>query len=372
LSALPFIAFALVFVALVCAHFVPAYRAWLGSRIPNGSDIDTGYVRVEDYFARSFRAKVSEWVKLAPYAAMPDGTRLVKKGKERLRLTNSCQYPPQSQLDDVLIVRGGFQCSAGCVFHREIFVSGDATIGVGSRLQSIAADGNLTIGDSVRITRWADSAGELAIGVNASVGSKTTAGRIIYLQDGVRIKSAFAPTVSTAPKGKAIASVTESPVLPELELPVLGSPPAMAEILAKSGVDVGRLIEQEPHCWIYDGDLRPAAPIRILTGLIVRGDCILPEGSVIEGDIKSKASLSLGARSVCRGNAIAEGDLTVGASARFCGVLHSGGTLRIHAGARGGDPAAHAAAYAADNLLLSGNVIIHGKVAAGENVIVKL
>jgi hypothetical protein len=176
--------------------------------------------------------------------------------------------------------------------------------------------------------------------------------------------------VSTAAKGKEGVPAGESLVLPELELPVKGIPPAKSELFDKSGIKAGKLIEQGPGSWIYDGDLRPALPVRVLTGLIVRGDCILPDGSVIEGDIKSKANLSLGARSVCRGNAIAEGDLTVGASATFHGVLHSGGTLRIHAGARGGDPEAHVAAYAAGNLLLSGDVIVHGKLAAGENVIV--
>lgn len=371
MTALPFVIFSLIFVALVCAHFVPAYRAWSASRTQVVSDIDAGYVRVEDYFARSFRAKVSEWCKLPPCAALPDGTRIVKKGKERLRIANSCQYPPQSQSDEVLIVCGGFLCGAGCAFHREIFVSGDAAIGAGSRLQSIAADGNLTIGNGVRIARWVDSAGELKIGARANVGSRATAGRSIHLQDGAQVKSAFAPTVSTGLRDAASAPNPESPPLPELEIPVRRTAPAKADILAKAGIDIGKLIEQEPYCWMYDGDLRPAVPVRILTGLIVRGDCILPAGSVIERDIKSKATLTVGARSTCRGNAIADGDLSLGASTRFLGVVHSGGTLQIHSGVHGGDPAAHVAAYAADTLLLSGNVVIHGKVAAGDSVIVR-
>jgi len=61
LAAWPFILFSIVFAALVYAHFLPSYRAWLSTRGEHPADIDPDYVRMEDYFARSFRLKMSEW-----------------------------------------------------------------------------------------------------------------------------------------------------------------------------------------------------------------------------------------------------------------------------------------------------------------------
>jgi predicted acyltransferase (DUF342 family) len=369
---LPFLAFAIIFIMLICAHFVPAYRAWLRSRSVEAPLIDPSYVRIEDYFARSFRMKISEWMKLPVFSASPDGTRMIKKGRERLRISQSCQYPPLSKSDDILVVQGAFRCGAGSIFHREIYVSGDANVGEGSRLQAVAADGNLTIGKSARITRWVDCAGELEIGADATVASRATAGRIIRLRKGALVLSAYAPTVSTVRPEREHDEMAAVPEVPELEIPVADAHPTMHSRLAQAGIDTKKLVRLATNCWSYDGDLKPSAPLLIRTGLIVRGDCVLPSGSVVEGDIKAKASIIVGERSLCKGNMIADGDISLGPWTRFHGVVWSGKELRINPGVRGGDDARKTAAYAADNLLLAEDVIVHGKVCAGNHVVVGL
>jgi len=52
----------------------------------------------------------------------------------------------------------------------EILVKGNARFGPGARLQSVAVDGDLTLGWMSKVARWLDSTKELTIGANCSGG----------------------------------------------------------------------------------------------------------------------------------------------------------------------------------------------------------
>src|SRR4030042_2613262 len=106
MRAWPFVVFAILFAAVVCLHFYLAYRAWRGSREEQATDIDAEYVRMEDYFARSFRQKVAAWLELPAKSAAPDGSRGIRKEHELIRGTSSAEYPPQNRPDDILGVQG--------------------------------------------------------------------------------------------------------------------------------------------------------------------------------------------------------------------------------------------------------------------------
>ncbi len=368
MNALPFIAFALVFVALVCAHFIPAYRAWRASRGELLSDIDPDYVRIEDYFARSFRLKVSEWLKLPSRQSMPDGTRTIDKGEEIIRVIGPSEYPARSQSDEVLVVQGAFRCGDGCVFHREILVRQDAVVGSGSRLQALAADGNVTLEAGVHVTRWVDSARELEIGPGTIVLSRATAGRLIRLESGSKVASAFAPAVTSPHVRAEGADESTAQQLPEHEIPCSVEEGDRSAGRIAAGIDPVRLHRLSTDTWLYDGNLEPASPVLVTKKLIVRGDCTLASGSVLECDLKASGRIDVGEHSRCHGNLIAGRDIVVGQAVRFSGVVHAGRCLRLSRGVRGGDAGTKVAAYAGESLLLEDDVLIHGKLASGGRV----
>jgi predicted acyltransferase (DUF342 family) len=365
MSAWPFITFAMIFAALVYVHFLLAYRAWCISRWEQATDIDLNYVRLEDYFARSFRLKVSDWLRLPAQSAKPDGTRLIRKGREDILVSNALEYPPESRSNHILVVRGLFKCLAGCIFHREIYVQGDASIGAGTQLQSIAADGNLTVGPHVRIVRWADCQGNMEIGANSIVRSRATAGGILRMQNGTQVKSAFAPVVSTYSNDFKGPRKTDELSMPKMEIPAVGAAEVQIGKQSGLGLDSKRLSMLSPACWLYDGDFKPSEPFHLKAKLIVRGDCAVPPGSVLDQDIKGKRSISIGAGSVCKGNVVAEGDLFLGPSSRFYGIVHAGKKLRLCAGVCGGDENLNVAAFAEETLTLEENVLVYGKLASG-------
>jgi len=370
LNALFFPLYAVVLAALVCAHFVPAYRAWRDSRGEQPSDIDPDYVRLEDYFARSFRLKVSEWIKLPVQAAMPDGTCVLVKGREQVKVSPAAQYPPRSRSDEILVVQGAFECSAGCIFNREIYVRRDARIGPGSRLQSIAVDGDLSLGAGVQITRWVDAAGTLEIGPDSVVRSRATAGRLVRLAKGVRVASVFAPTVTTAAAMDGNGEKPAGRPTPEIEIPGAVAARGGDGGAAKAGMEAASFRWLSPDCGIYDGDLMPSAPVRVACKLVVKSDLVLPAGSILEGDVKAHGRIVVGEGAVCRGNVVAGGDISFGPFSRFHGVVHAGGTVRLGRRVCGGSEDVKVAVYATDTLVLEEDVIVHGKVASADCVVV--
>jgi hypothetical protein len=368
MNAWPFIAFSIVFAALVSAHFLLAFRSWRISRHKQTSDIDLRYVRLEDYFARSFRFKLSEWRKLSTWAGDPDGSRMIRKGKEYIRVSNVAEYPAETISNDILAVDGSFKCYEACTFHREIYALGDASIGSGTQLQSIATDGNLTLGTKVQIARWADSQGNMEIGTKSIIHSRATAGGTLLLKSGAQVKSAFAPLGCTSEKDPGIAEKSDETPPPQVEFPSCATN-AENENQCGSGVDPGRVRMLGPDCCIYDGDFKPSKSLRVTAALIVRGNCDIPPGSVLEKDLKSRQSITVGAGCLCRGNMIADEAIWLGPFSRFYGIVHAGKTLRLCAGVRGGTEKANVAAFAEETLRVENNVMVYGKLSSADLVL---
>jgi len=360
----PFILFALIFAALVYAHFFLAYRSWRISRWEEATDIDQKYVRLEDYPARSFRSKVSKWLTLPEQESDPRGTKRIRKGNENILVSNTAEYLPQSRSDDILIVREFFKCLAGCTFNREIYVKGDAQIGAGTNLQAIAVDGNLTLGHNVQIARWADSQGNMKIDKNSIVRDRVTAGRTIQLARGVRARTVFAAAIRTGANRTTEQERKEIPLAPKLELPPLETSEKQAAARQSDQFDLKKLRKAGRDSWIYYGDLELSESFHLRASLVVRGNCVVPPGSVIDHDLKGKQSISIGRDSVCRGNIIADENISLGRSCRFYGIVHAGRALRLSGGVTGGDAGSKAVVFAEDVLEVEENVVVYGKLAS--------
>lgn len=366
-----FIVFAILFAGLLYLQFYLAHRQWRKIKGHQTSEIDVGYVRMEDYLAQSFRRKVKEWLQL-PSTVRGDRERTILKGSETIRvITGGIEFGSGEQCDDILVVEGDFICGSDCFFGREILVKGNARFGPGARLQSVAVDGDLTLGGDVKVARWLDSTKELTIGANSLVGARVTSAGLIRLGPGTQAGSMYAPRVATtAWDGKFL-----NPETPEMaKLPAVAfSEEAIAarESVENAGFDIKKLIQLGSDAWLYKGDLRILSPLRLQTKLVVKGKCDFPDGSVLETDIHSDGSLSIGARSICRGNLISAKDIHLAAGCRFSGLIHADGNVRLGQGTRGFKDDGMVVAYAGELLEVERDVAIKGKLAAGGRVIVE-
>jgi len=366
-----FLIFAILFAGLLYLQFYLAHRQWKLIKGHQSSEIDVGYVRMEDYLAQSFRRKVKEWLQL-PSNVRNDRERTILKGRETIRvITGGIEFGAGEQVEDILVIDGDFSCGPNCFFAREILVKGNARFGPGARLQSVAVDGALTLGWDVKVARWLDSTKELEIGPNCLVGARVTSTSVIRLGPGAQAASMYAPRVgTTAWDGKFL--IQETPEMSKLAAVVFSEEAVAArDALENAGFDTKKLIQLGSDAWLYKGDLRILSPLRLKTKLVVKGKCDFPDGTVLENDIHADGSLTIGANSVCRGNLISGKDVHLGARCKFSGLIHADGNVRLGQGTRGFKDDGMVVAYAGEVLEVERDVAVKGKLSAGGRVIVE-
>jgi hypothetical protein len=364
---LRFVGFCVAVGLLIYLQYYLAHRQWRRIRGTQVTEIDVGYVRTESYFAQSFRLKLQGWMQL-PATTDASGDRLIQKGQERIRIVPGTDFGAGERCDDILVVNGNFSCGPACVLTHEICVHGSSKIGAQTELQSLAADGDLELGDYVKVARWVDSNGELTLGEECQTGSRVTSLKRIRLGPGTAVLSACAPEVATAGwTGEFPNGLPPAGELVELAFP--DSSEFADGSLTAAGLNPKKFHQLSPDCWIYRGDVRPPKPVRLKKSLVVKGDCYLPGGSVVDGDLKVSGLLYIGPSSVCNGNLVADGHIYAGSGCRFAGMIHSGRSVLLSQGTRGfSGEAGQVAAYAQENLWLGANVAVRGKLSAGGRV----
>ena len=361
-----FLLFAAVCGLLLYLQFYLAHKRWRSLKGERAGEIDVNYVRREDYFAQSFRKKVEEWLRLP--GEHHESQIAILKGTERIRvLSTDLEVGPEEDCNDILVANGNFRCGAGCTLSREVLVHGNADIGAGTALQAIATDGHLSLGEDVRAARWLDSQGELSMAAGCQAGARVTSRTRIRLAVGVRVNSISAPMiVTTGCEPQTFDEPAPPAGLPSIDLDDVSTQSFQSSAL--SGFDFARLMRLGEDTWLYAGDWLPPNPLRLLNKLVVKGDCSVPEGSVLEADVKATGNMFIGPSCCVRGNLVAEGEMSIGMRCRFFGLLHAERALLLSRGSRGGRPDRLIAAYAGDQLSVEEDVGVHGKLAAHAGV----
>lgn len=356
-----FLVFCLLFLLFFAAHFALASRGWGLMRGIASTEVDMQYVRQEDYFAQSFRRYVRKWLTSLPRKVNETtGIRSYEKGPERILVTKTVQYPANQKEDNVIIVEGSFGCGGNCQFTKELLVRQDCAIGGGTRLQALAADGDLTLGPGATVARWLDSRGKLTLGENCTVASRVTSRSAIEFLPGARALSFFAPELYTEGRLEELPPGVPAPRR------VLQIPHAGAGKEAGFGYDPSRLFAMGGGTFLYDGDLNLSVPVRVTYALVVRGAFVCPQESLIESDIKASGRIQIGPGSVVRGNLVSDGDLVLRPDVYFQGLLQAEGHVTLGHGCRGIRKLRPVAVYGRQGVQVQSNVVIHGKVASAK------
>lgn len=348
--------FLLIFTIVIAGHFALAAQAWRRLRGVYSNEIDIHYTRRESYFADSFRSKITGWLRGDVLEEGP-GFRVIDNGRgERVVAMQGEQNLERAGAEEIYAIAGNFKTQPGSVFHKEILVNGDARIGERTALQAVAVQGSLELGPQSKVLRWADSDDHMAIGPGAAIHARATSRTSIHLCAGARAKSLFAPVVTTDGYDARPFDPARVPAPRALRLPLV-----KGETLPGP-----RLQQMDEHTFFCDGDLHFKLPVDLNTKLIVRGDFSCPAQSRIAGDVKAGGDLRIGPGSLVEGNLVAGGMLELGFGSQFQGILHAGGDLVLEKGARGvaGDLAV--AVYATGHLMVETDVMVQGKLAAGQ------
>ncbi|MBM3786448.1 MAG: polymer-forming cytoskeletal protein [Acidobacteria bacterium] len=358
-----FLLFSLGFLFLFYLHFGLANWAWRTIRGRHSSELDMGYVRLEDYFGQSFRTKLREWLRVFPRESGATAALQVHDlGGERIFVAGSSTYPSGRREREVLVIEGDFRCGNDCEFERELMVKGDCQVGADTQLRALAVDGKLRLEEGAAVKRWVDATKELVLGPDCVIASRATSRTSIEIQPGARALSFLATEVFT--EGRHEPRVR----LDKTSRAVLQIPHAEGAVM-EHGYDPAKLFSMGGGCYLYQGDLETTIPIHLKANLVVRGKFYCPKESLLDGNLKAAGRVTIGAASVVRGTIVAGQDLVLNSNVYFQGLLHAGGQMRLCHGVRGMRDGLPVAVYSAGALTVESNVVVYGKLASARHVI---
>jgi YaiO family outer membrane protein len=306
---------------IVAGHFVFAIQEWVRMRGQYSAEIEIVDSSVE-IAETAFRELLAR-------------TRGTDEGNR--------SYDAGTVHDTAVIARGDFECSERCRFAGRIDATGDATVGEGSELDGLVAQGSVCIARGVRIKGSLHAAGPVNIDEQCRVG------RYVTSETGIRLRGDFAATAIVSP-----AITTSNGVLYSRgkSAPDAVAHPSRAEVRSR---------------W-FSGSFEPAKAVRIDSPLVIEGRCTLPAGSEVNADLRVKGAALIGAGSLIRASVVCDASLHLEDNCRFERVLLARGDLRLGARVTGSDPKGHVAAYAEGEMVLGSDSFFSGRLYAAEGI----
>ncbi len=357
----------LLFFLLLSLNFYFGFREWLRPRDDAPLPVDVEYVRAENYFGISFRAKMKEWLQTARPIPHPDsGTEespvraiLEKPDGERILLLSGGRFGGQEEHDELLYSDGDLYLSARAIFHREIYCLGNLQTGGHAQLQAVAADGGIVLGAANEVARWVDAQKKVLLSRGTVVHSRVCSAESIELQPEASAQLLYAPLIFTS--GYHVASDFAGNGEEDAD------PPAASEKIP-AYLDPARCSRLAANTWLVRGDLELPAGSRVESSLVVKGYLRTGPGCRFSEAVKA-ARVKLGPRNRVRRSMVSGGAIEVGESGFVGEILSADANILLCAGVRVGASSALAVVSAGGETRMERNVAVCGKMAAGRAVI---
>ena len=355
----------LTFVLLFGLSFYFAFREWLRPEDNAPIPVDVEYVRVENYFGTSFRAKMQEWLESAKPISVsaplqpPIEAVLEKQNGELILLLNSGKFGGDGEHDELLCCDGDLTLTGHSVFLREIYSRGKLETGEKVQLQAIAADRDITLGEDNDVARWVDSNGRVWLRRGTVVHSRVSSQESIQLESGVHSQSLYAPLIFTEgyKPMNGYTAPEEEPLAPA-DSPGSASLNGLPSTVARLAADT----------LLVRGDLELKPSSRVDSNLIVQGTLRSGPDCAFLGDVKA-SKVELGPRNDVSRNLVSGSTLRMGEGCRVTKSVVAETDVSLAIGVRVGQPGKLAVVTAGRDIKLERDVAIWGKISAGKSVI---
>lgn len=352
----------LTFILLFGLSFYFAFREWLRPEDNAPIPVDVEYVRVENYFGTSFRAKMQEWLESAKHLEPSEPLKppveavLEKANGERILLLSGGKFGGGREYEELLCSDGDLEIADRSVFQREIYSRGKVETGAAVRLQALASDRDVTLGLDNDVSRWVDAAGKIWLRRGTVIHSRASSQESIQLDVGIQAQSLYAPLIFTAgykplagytaPEEEALQAVTEA----REGLGIAGLPSTVARLAADT--------------LLVRGDLELKPGSRVDSNLIVQGKLRSGPDCAFIGDVKASA-VELGPRNAVSRNLVSGSTVQAGEFCRVAKAVVAETDILLGTGTRVGQPGKLAVVSAGREVKLEQDVAIWGKVSAG-------
>lgn len=357
----------LLFLLLLSMNFYFGFREWRRPRDDAPLPVDVEYIRIENYFGVSFRAKMKEWLQTARSIPHPDARAgespvravLEKSNGERILLLSGGRFGGREEHDELVYADGDLQLSDRSIFRREIYCLGNLQTGYHAQLQAVAADGEILLGAANEVARWVDAQKKILLSRGTVVHSRACSAEAIELQPETSAQLLYAPLIFTS--GYHVASDFTGNGEED------AGPPAASEKIP-TYLDPARCSRLGANTWLVRGDLVLPAGSRVESSLVVKGYLRTGPGCRFAEAVKA-AHVKLGPLNRVRRSVASGGNIEIGESGFVGEILSADANILLCAGVRVGACSALAVVSAGGEVRMERNVAVCGKVAAGRAVL---
>lgn len=337
----------IIFVFFILLFFLPFLPGIVEIARKEDADplyIAMDYIKDPRYFGKSFKQLLSHATN--GFTSAPGISDILLSKKERLETTGSMDVLNAEKIDHLLCVQGDLISHSNAQFHKEVFVTGDASMGPSNTIQVLAAEGNVAIAADVQLKRWLDADGDIDIGERCNLGISASSGRKLHLGKNCVFRRLYGVPITTGDGGKTSIDDFES-VLPYMET----LPPELS------------------FARIKDHTIPPGTIMG--KNVVFPQDVKIGHGSILKGNIKSYGKLVLEDNVIIDGNLFADGEIVIGLGAKISGHVFSQKTVYISRGTVISRPATIKSVIGKKSVHIEENVTIYGYVTTeGEGMVV--
>lgn len=335
----PYVFISLFILASTGFLLMPFYPAWQEWRHPTDREALRVAPKESDDLATlagAFRDRMA--------MLMASGDQVAYQFIEEVSQRDGVANPAHQQLPVVaaraMQTHRTFKCT------QPLFAADDLELTGGGMLSEVLSEGHIALGPHSRITGWAHADKTLTLGESSIAVRQISAARGLDLARGCCFERIHAPVIQFGRPAKSLAR----------QVGVISSPRTPLDTI-KNGQPWG------DNGWRVEGDCQIPQAHHFTGSLVVTGVLSIGSDAVVDGDIKARKGILIGARARITGAVFCENGIHVFHGSYVAGPLVSESHLMLGAGAWLGTPDAPTT-VSAGVILVEEGVVAHGTVWA--------
>lgn len=282
---------------------------------------------------------------------LPDNVEYIESNEDSVVVYRELKKP--LHLKKNVIVLSSTVISTGSVIKGGVFVRGDVSLDNNIIVDSLFSEGEINMGDAVRVNRFLYADGTVNMGEENYIGELAYSDGEIVLNRGVVFKNILGRPIKTY-------NYREEPLVydySDLHTPYLDELPFPIKSLKNT-------------IWFSKEDFIVPERVRIHKNLVTRSSLTISKGSIIHGYIKAHKDIYLGSHVSINGDVISYNDLYIGDNVKIYGDIYAKGRIHIDPGARLGRRAKTINIISNNELKISEDVEIYGTVKSKRGTVI--
>lgn len=329
--------FFLMFLFLLLLPFLAAIKELVRPLDAQSLSINMEYSKDPRYFGNSFKGILK---RALPNQDVSEGTKHITLSKqETIEIISKGEIPANTDVDHVLYVTGDLTSHANVTLHKEIYVTGKASLGERNTLRALAAEGEVSLSSQTTVIRWVDAGGGFSADISCDLGWSVSSPNRLKIAPDCRFRRLYGMPVLTW-KEEPNNEITET--ADEYE--------GIAEAV-----------------FLSDRDWTIIPPrTKIDKSLIFKQSLRIKKNCVLDRDVKTYKKLVLEEGVRIKGSVFAENGITTGPNTRIFGNVFSQEAIYLGIGSTIGRAGAIKSVVARGEIVLDRGVVIYGFVVAGK------